>query len=115
VLDGTTTIGNTQKTVKWYQFKVPVTEFEKAVGSIEGFNSIRFMRVFMKGFDKPVVCRIARMELVRSDWRRYAFDLQKPGEYIANDDNTTTFDVSGVSLQENGAKVPVNYVLPPGY
>lgn len=114
VLDGSATIGNTQKTVKWYQFKVPVTEFEKSVGSIEGFNSIRFMRVFMKGFDKPVVCRIARMELVRSDWRRYAFDLQKPGEYIANDDNTTTFDVSAVSLQENGSKVPVNYVIPPG-
>lgn len=114
VLDGTTTIGNTQKSVKWYQFKVPVSEFEKSVGSIEGFNSIRFMRVFMKGFDKPVVCRIARMELVRSDWRRYAFDLQKPGEYTANDDNTTTFDVSAVSLQENGAKIPVNYVIPPG-
>ncbi len=114
VLDGSATIGNTQKNVKWYQFKVPVTEFEKSVGSIEGFNSIRFMRVFMKGFDKPVVCRIARMELVRSDWRRYAFDLQKPGEYIANDDNTTTFDVSAVSLQENGQKKPVNYVIPPG-
>lgn len=114
VSDGTATIGTTQKSVKWYQFKVPVNEFEKSVGSIEGFNSIRFMRVFMKGFDKPVVCRIARMELVRSDWRRYAFDLQKPGEYIANDDNTTTFDVSGVSLQENGAKKPVNYVIPPG-
>jgi cell surface protein SprA len=114
VLDGTTTIGGTQKAVKWYQFKVPINEFEKSVGQIEGFNSIRFMRVFMKGFDKPVVCRIARMELVRSDWRRYAFDLQKPGEYIANDDNSTTFDVSAVSLQENGAKVPVNYVIPPG-
>ncbi|MBC7695564.1 MAG: cell surface protein SprA [Burkholderiales bacterium] len=114
VLDGSATIGSTQKNVKWYQFKVPVTEFEKSVGSIEGFNSIRFMRVVMKGFDKPVVCRIARMELVRSDWRRYAFDLQKPGEYIANDDNTTTFDVSAVSLQENGSKVPVNYVIPPG-
>lgn len=114
VLDGAATIGNTQKNVKWYQFKVPVTEFEKAVGSIEGFNSIRFMRVFMKGFDKPVVCRIARMELVRSDWRRYTFDLQKPGEYIANDDNTTSFDVSAVSLQENGEKKPVNYVIPPG-
>lgn len=114
VIEGSATIGNTQKNVKWYQFKVPVTEFEKSVGSIEGFNSIRFMRVFMKGFDKPVVCRIARMELVRSDWRRYAFDLQKPGEYIANDDNTTTFDVSAVSLQENGQKKPVNYVIPPG-
>ncbi|MES2762237.1 MAG: cell surface protein SprA [Bacteroidota bacterium] len=113
VLEGTATINNTQKTVKWYQFKIPINEYEKAVGAIEGFNSIRFMRVFMKGFDKPVVCRIARMELVRSDWRRYAFDLQKPGEYIANDDNTTTFDVSAVSLQENGAKVPVNYVIPP--
>ncbi|MES2567992.1 MAG: cell surface protein SprA [Bacteroidota bacterium] len=114
VIDGSATIGNTQKNVKWYQFKVPVTEFEKSVGAIEGFNSIRFMRVFMKGFDKPIVCRIARMELVRSDWRRYTFDLQKPGEYIADDDNTTTFDVSAVSLQENGSKVPVNYVIPPG-
>lgn len=114
VLEGSATINSIQKSVKWYQFKVPVTEFEKAVGSIEGFNSIRFMRVFMTGFDKPVVCRIARLELVRSDWRRYAFDLQKPGEYIANDDNTTTFDVSAVSLQENGQKVPVNYVIPPG-
>lgn len=114
VLDGQATIGNTEKTVKWYQFKIPVTEFEKAVGSIEGFNSIRFMRVFMKGFDKPIVCRLARFELVRSDWRRYAYDLQRPGEYIANDDNTTSFDVSAVSLQENGSKSPVNYVMPPG-
>lgn len=114
VLDGQATIGSTQKSVKWYQFKIPVAEFEKSVGSIEGFNSIRFMRVFMKGFDKPVICRLARFELVRSDWRRYTFDLQKPGEYIANDDNTTSFDVSAVSVQENGSKTPVNYVIPPG-
>lgn len=114
VLNGTATIGNTQKSVKWYQFKVPVAEFEKAVGSIEGFNSIRFMRVFMKGFNKPIVCRLARLELVRSDWRRYAYDLKKPGEYLANDDNTTSFDVSAVSVQENGSKTPVNYVIPPG-
>jgi cell surface protein SprA len=114
VLEGSTTIGSIQKSVKWYQFKIPIAEFEKTVGDIEGFNSIRFMRVFMKGFDKPVICRLARFELVRSDWRRYAFDLQKPGEYIATDDNSTTFDVSGVSVQENGTKTPVNYVIPPG-
>lgn len=115
VLDGTPPpIDNIQKHVKWYQFKIPITAYEKAVGSIEGFNSIRFMRVFMKGFDKPIVCRLARFELVRSDWREYQYDLQKPGEYIANDDNTTTFDVSAVSVQENGQKTPVNYVIPPG-
>ncbi len=114
VTQGTSTIDGITKTVNWYQFKIPIAEYEKVVGSIEGFNSIRFMRVFMRGFDKPVVCRLARFELVRSDWRRYQFDLQKPGEYIANDDNTTSFDVSAVSLQENGAKTPVNYVIPPG-
>ncbi|MES2131351.1 MAG: cell surface protein SprA [Bacteroidota bacterium] len=114
VTQGTATIDGISKKVNWYQFKVPIAEYEAAVGSIEGFNSIRFMRVFMKGFDKPVICRLARFELVRSDWRRYQFDLQKPGEYIANDDNTTSFDVSAVSLQENGSKIPVNYVIPPG-
>jgi cell surface protein SprA len=112
--DGTADVEGIKKTVKWYQFKVPITQFESVVGGIEGFNSIRFMRVFMKGFDKPVVLRMARLEMVRSDWRRYLFDLTKPGEYIANDDNTTSFDVSAVSVQENGQKTPVNYVIPPG-
>ena len=110
---GTADFGGINKTVNWYQFKIPISQFENVVGGIEGFNSIRFMRVVMKGFDHPIVLRLARFELVRSDWRRYQFDLRKPGEYIATDDNGTTFDVSGVSLQENGTKIPVNYVLPP--
>lgn len=112
--EGTGDIEGIKKTVRWYQFKVPVTQFENVVGGIEGFNSIRFLRVFMKGFDKPVVLRVARFEMVRSDWRRYQFDLTKPGEYLGNEDNTTSFDVSAVSVQENGQKSPVNYVIPPG-
>ncbi|MCE3258440.1 MAG: cell surface protein SprA, partial [Bacteroidetes bacterium] len=111
--DGTADFGGINKTVKWYQFKIPITQFEQVVGGIEGFNSIRFMRVYMKGFERPVLLRLARFELVRSDWRRYQFDLKQTGEYIANDDNSTSFDVSAVSLQENGTKSPVNYVLPP--
>ena len=105
--------GQPAKVVKWYQFKIPISQFENVVGGIEGFNSIRFMRVFMTGFEKPVVLRLARFELVRSDWRRYQFDLKKPGEYIAYDANSTSFDVSAVSLQENATKEPVNYVMPP--
>jgi cell surface protein SprA len=112
--EGQADIEGIQKTVRWYQFKVPITQFESVVGGIEGFNSIRFMRVYMKGFERPVVVRLARFEMVRSDWRRYLFDLTKPGEYTANDDNTTAFDVSAVSVQENGSKTPVNYVIPPG-
>ena len=109
----TADIEGIKKTVKWYQFKIPVTEFEKAVGNIEGFNSIRFIRMIVKGFDKPVILRFARFELVRTDWRRYPYDLSKPGEYIAHDNTNTSFDVSAVSLQENGTKTPVNYVMPP--
>jgi cell surface protein SprA len=112
--DGTADIEGIKKTVKWYQFKVPINQFESSFGDIEGFNSIRFMRVFMKGFDRPVVLRLARFELVRSDWRRYQFDLTRPGEFLANDDDGTSFDVSAVSVQENGTKTPVNYVIPPG-
>ncbi len=112
--DGSATFGSVKKTVKWYQFKIPITQFEGVYGGIDGFNSIRFMRVFMKGFDQPVLLRMARFELVRSDWRAYEFDLRKPGEYIKSDDNATSFDVSAVSLQENSTKVPVNYVMPPG-
>lgn len=107
------TFSGETKIVKWYQFKIPISQFEKAVGGIEGFNAIRFMRVFMKGFKRPVVLRMARFELVRSDWRRYQFDLREEGEYIAVDENSTSFDVSAVSLLENGGKLPVNYVLPP--
>ncbi|MBK9282913.1 MAG: cell surface protein SprA [Sphingobacteriaceae bacterium] len=110
---GTAEFSGVTKEVKWYQFKIPISQFENVVGGIEGFNSIRFMRVYMKGFDRPVLLRIARFELVRSDWRRYQFDLRKPGEYIAIDDNQTVFDVSAVSLQENGTKSPVNYIMPP--
>jgi cell surface protein SprA len=112
--DGSADFGGIKKTVKWYQFKIPINQFEGAYGGIEGFNSIRFMRVYMRGFARPVLLRMARFELVRSDWRRYAYDLKKPGEYIKTDDNSTVFDVSAVSLQENGTKVPVNYVMPPG-
>jgi cell surface protein SprA len=111
--NGTADFGGINKNVKWYQFKIPISQFESVVGGIEGFNSIRFMRVYMKGFERPVLLRLARFELVRADWRRYAYDLKQTGEYIANDDNSTTFDVSAVSLQENGNKTPVNYVLPP--
>lgn len=111
--DGTADFSGVSKTVKWYQFKIPISQFESNVGGIEGFNSIRFMRVYMKGFERPVLVRLARFELVRSDWRRYQYDLKQPGEYIAHDENGATFDVSAVSLQENATKVPVNYVMPP--
>jgi len=98
--------------VEWYQFRIPVREYQKKVGGIQDFRSIRFIRLVTHGFQDPVVLRLARLELVRAEWRRFEFDLKNPGLYIGNDLNTT-FQVSTVNIEENGVKEPVNYVLPP--
>ncbi|MCB0804727.1 MAG: cell surface protein SprA, partial [Bacteroidales bacterium] len=98
-------------TVTWYQFKVPVRNPDKVVGSISDFKSIRFMRMFMKEFKEPVVLRFATLDLVRGEWRRYptSEDLLAPGEYIpSSSSNSTTFDISAVNVEENP-----NYVIPP--
>jgi cell surface protein SprA len=102
-----------QRTVNFYQFKIPITNYDSKIGSIEGYNSIRFMRMFTRSFSAPVVMRFARLELVRSDWRVYQQDLSQPTGGLQTD-NETEFDVSAVSYQENGTRTPIDYVLPPG-
>ena len=105
----------TMATVKWYQFKIPIHSPNKVIGNIQDFKSIRFMRMFMKGWTQTAVLRFATLDLVRDEWRKYDFSLLSPGEYIPDDNvNNTTFDVSVVNLEENGDRTPVPYVLPPG-
>ncbi|MFZ4705929.1 MAG: cell surface protein SprA [Bacteroidales bacterium] len=104
----------TKGSVKWYQFKIPVQSPEKIVGTIEDFKSIRFMRMFMKGFSQPTICRFATLDLVRGEWRKYYNSLLSDGEYIPDpNQNLTSFDISSVSIEENGSRSPVPYVLPP--
>ena len=104
--------------VNWYQFKIPIEEYDHIQGNIRDFKSIRFVRMFLNDFsqtDAPVVLRFARLELVRNQWRRYQFSLLDPGEYIPNDvGNETSFNVSSVSFEENSSRQPIPYVLPPG-
>ena len=107
--------GNKSK-VKWYQFKVPVTDYQKVIGPIRDFKSIRFMRMFLKGFDQPVIMRFAKLDLVRAEWRKYNISFMEGGERITVPEATDgTFEISSVSIEENSGKIPVNYVLPPGF
>ncbi len=108
------TADGTTKSVRWYQFKIPIREPESVIGNIQDFKSIRFMRMFMKGFDKEVVLRFARLELVRGEWRKYTDGLLSPGDFLGDDDDGTVFDVSAVNVEENSSKTPVNYIIPPG-
>jgi len=116
-LEYTATFANGDKSpVKWYQFKIPITDYERVVGSISDFKSIRFLRMFMRNFDEEIVMRFARLELVRSEWRKYNLTFFEGGERITiPEDEDGTFEISSVSIEENAGKEPVNYVLPPGF
>ena len=94
--------------VNWYQFRIPLTDYERKVGSISDFTSIRFMRMFLTGFQKPVVLRFGSLDLVRGEWRIYKQSLTTTGA------EGGTMKVSAVNIEESNDKTPVNYVLPPG-
>ncbi len=96
----------TRSTVTWYQFRIPVDEFESRQGNISDFSSIRFMRMFLTGFKKPIVLRFGTLDLVSGKWRTYDQQLGAA--------SGGTLEAGAVSLEENGEKTPVNYVLPPG-
>ncbi|MFC2119242.1 cell surface protein SprA, partial [Bacteroidota bacterium] len=101
--------------VTWYQFKIPIYEPEKVVGSIQDFKSIRFMRMFLRGFEENILLRFATLELVRGEWRKYNYSLREGSEYTSIPEvSNGSFEVSAVNIEENGSKTPVNYVLPPG-
>lgn len=92
----------------WYQFRIPINDYEERVGSISDFSSIRFMRMFLTNFKKPIVLRFATLDLVRGEWRAYEQSLNP----TANESGSMS--VSAVNIEENNDKTPVNYILPPG-
>ena len=94
--------------VNWYQFRIPLVDYNHKQGSISDFTSIRFMRMFLTGFQKPVVLRFGSLNLVRGTWRQYKQSLNTSAA------EGGTMEVSAVNIEENNDKKPVNYVLPPG-
>ncbi|MDR2650960.1 MAG: cell surface protein SprA, partial [Prevotellaceae bacterium] len=102
------------KTVRWFQFKIPLNQYQKEVGDISDFKSIRFMRLFVRGFKETTYLRFASLDLVRSEWRRYNYSMIEGQEGLAQPElPNATFDVSVVNLEENSSRTPVNYVMPP--
>lgn len=102
--------------VPWYLLRIPISAYEKKVGNIQDFKSIRFMRLYLKGFDKPVVIRFAQFQLVRAEWRRYLKTLAEPIDGVPTTPvDETKFSTGTVNIEENGFRNPVRYVLPPGF
>ena len=97
------------ETVRWYQYRIPLQEWEEKVGAINDFTSIRFMRMFLTGFEHPITLRFGSLDLVRGEWRQYKQNLQ-----TSAGTETGTLEMSAVNVEENTERQPVAYVLPPG-
>ena len=100
---------------RWYQFKIPIENYDHVVGGIGDFRSIRFMRMFLSNWQDSVILRFATLELGRNQWRNYTYSLLTPGENLPQQNQgLTDFTVTSVSIEQNGTQYPIPYVIPPG-
>jgi cell surface protein SprA len=105
----------TNKTIVWYQFKVPVREYERRVGQVLDFRNMRFIRILLTGFEEEQVLRIGELQMVRADWRKWLNSLEEGKESKPTDDaDQTQFVVSTVNIEKNSNRVPIPYKVPPG-
>jgi cell surface protein SprA len=105
-----------EKEFRWLQFRIQVSSPDEIVNDISGFNSIRYMRLFLTKFKMPVVLRFGELQLVRGEWRRYTKTIDEninPPQDLTNNE-LQNFEVGVVNIQENENRNPIPYVLPPG-
>ncbi|WP_420580564.1 cell surface protein SprA [Reichenbachiella sp.] len=99
----------------WYLFRIPINQPTRTVGEYTE-ESNRFIRMYMTGWQQPVVLRMAKMQLVASQWRKSVENLKDQGFDVLPETGTSDFEVSVVNIEENSlpadGKPP--YVLPPG-
>ncbi len=102
--------------VSWYLFRIPVRKPDRVQGSINGFKSIRYMRMYMTDFAEPTVLRFVNLRLMGSQWRTYQESLFEKGFSEVPEPSDPNFTVSVVSIEENsegGVDRPA-YRVPPG-
>ncbi|WP_230471092.1 T9SS outer membrane translocon Sov/SprA [Hymenobacter jejuensis] len=108
--------------VSWYQFRIPIRQYSAVRGTPDGqpfgFKSIRFVRMYLTQWQEPVVLRIVQPQFVANQWRRFLSTIAEPNKPNVNTDtDAEAFDISTVSIEENGATASgssaIPYVLPP--
>lgn len=105
---------------KWFLFRIPVNAYDANAGdhSPSVLNNVRYARMLLTGFEQAATLRLASLDLVRSDWRRYTNKIASPSvpasaEGSAGAVNVGDLEIGSVNLEENAANKPP-YVLPPG-
>ncbi len=103
-------VNGTTRSETWYQFRIPIGNYERKIGNIPDFKSIRFMRMFLTGFEDSVVMRFGLLQLTRNIWRKFQYKLDSTGLY--SPPSTTPFNVEAVNIEENDKRTPLPYRTP---
>ena len=107
---GVKLVDGTSRNETWYQLRIPIDGYDKKVGNIPDFKSIRFMRMFLTGFQDSVTVRFGALSLVRNTWRKFQYKLDSSGNYSPTSDND--FNVGAVNIEENDKRSPLPYRTP---
>ena len=100
----------------WYQVRIPIRNPDRIQGSISDFKTIRFIRTYLTDWEEPVVLRLAKFQLVGSQWRKYKESLFESGLNEVPESSESDFDISVVNVEDNsiGSDIKSPYVVPPG-
>ncbi len=94
----------------WYQFRIPIGSYERKIGNIPDFKSIRFMRMFLTDFEDSVVMRFGLLQLTRNIWRKFQYKLDSTGLYSPA--SSTPFNIEAMNIEENDKRNPLPYRTP---
>ena len=92
---------------RWHLVRIPLNDFKRKVGDIDGFQNISHIRMWMSGYEKPFTMRFATFEFVGSQWRKV--ENIEEGENFMGD-----FQVSTINIEENASREPIPYRQPDG-
>ncbi len=104
------------KSIRWYQFRIPIKSNKKRPeGGISDFRSIRYIRMYLTGFEEEEHLRFGELKLVRTDWRIYEKnDKLVDDKVYAKLQGTGKIDISSVCTENDKRKSPIGYCMPPG-
>ncbi len=111
---------------EWVQIQIPVNsdEFREAIGGINDLRSARFIRMYVTGFERPIVLRMGSLDLVRGTYRQYLQPNNTPENMTVIDGSDNIIDTEGLNndvsdglgLDVSSVSVEQNprYTIPPG-
>lgn len=101
----------TQRTEIWYQFRIPINQYDRKIGNIPDFKSIRFIRMFMTGFIDSTVLRFGELQLTRNVWRKFQYKIDTTGLYTTLPPGVSFYQ-GAVNIEENDKRSPLPYRTP---